>query len=177
MVKRSLRTEKKRRIEKRTDYKLRFGLLKSGKARIVIRRSNKYFTIQVVESSESKDKILFGITSKDLIKSGWDAKLSGSLKSLPAGYLTGLLFANKLKEKKFNKELIVDLGMRRTIDGNRSYSVIKGLVDGGLKLNVNEKIFPPEGRLNGEHLKPEVKEMISQVRSKLGGVSPKEGKK
>ena len=159
-----LRTQRRRRKEGKTDYKLRLGLLKSGKPRIVVRKTNKYVIVQLVESNEAKDKVLAGVTSKDLLKQGWDKKFGGSLKSLPACYLIGLLFAGKIEK---NKDYILDLGMQRTLAGNRIYAVVKGLIDGGLKLNVNKKVFPSEERLNGEHLKPEVKEMISKVKEKI----------
>jgi large subunit ribosomal protein L18 len=165
-----LRTLKRRRRESKTDYKLRLGLLKSGKARIVVRKTNKYFIIQAVESKEAQDKVLVGVNSRDLLKQGWDAKAAGSMKSLPAGYLTGLLFAKKVKDAKQDKEYLIDLGLNRTIHGNRIYAVVKGLVDGGLKVNVgDEKVFPSAERLAGEHLKPEFKEMIMKVKGKLGG--------
>lgn len=158
-----LRTQKKRRKQGKTDYKLRLGLLKSGLARIVVRKTNRYITVQLVESNEAKDKVIAGVSSKDLIKSGWDAKATGSLKSVPVGYLTGLLAAKKMKDKK----VILDLGMQRTIAGNRLYSVVKGLVDGGVGLKVNEKVFPSEDRLEGKHLKPVVQEIIKSVKEKL----------
>ena len=65
-----LRTMKKRRKQGKTDYKLRLGLLKSGVARVVIRRTNRYITVQLVESDEAKDKVIEGVNSKDLIKNG-----------------------------------------------------------------------------------------------------------
>ncbi len=158
-----MRTIKKRRQESKTDYKLRLSLLKSGKPRIVIRRTNKYFIVQVIESHEAKDKAIAGITSKELLKNNWNKKYSGSLKSIPAGYLTGLLFAKKLKKGEF----IIDLGMARTIKGSRVFSVVKGLIDGGLKINADKKAFPSQERLNGEHLKPELKEMIEKIKEKI----------
>jgi len=157
-----LRTEKRRRKECKTDYRLRMNLLKSGVPRIVIRRTNKYFIIQVVESHEAQDKVLDGVTSKDLIEKGWDAKKLGSLKSIPAGYLTGMLMAKKLKKGEF----IVDLGMARTISGSRVFAVVKGLVDGGLSINANKEVFPSEERINGEHLNGG-KEMIAKIRGGL----------
>jgi large subunit ribosomal protein L18 len=159
-----LRTQKLRRKEGKTDYKLRLNLLKSNKPRIVIRRTNKYFILQTVESVEAKDKVTKTLTSKELIKNGWDAKAAGSLKSVPAGYLTGKLFAKDLDKKT---EYIIDLGMTRTIDGNRAFAVLKGLVDGGANINVNEKVFPSEERINGEHLKDDVKTMVSKVAEKI----------
>lgn len=155
----SKRTLKRRRRENRTDYKTRKILLTSGIPRIVVRRTNKYFILQVVESNEAQDKVLATVTSKDLLKKGWDIKTGGSLKSIPAGYLTGLLFAEKIKGGKY----IVDLGMARTIAGSRVFAVIKGLVDGGLNISANESIFPSKERLNGEHLKDYLKNMIVKV--------------
>ena len=159
-----IRIPKRRRRERKTDYKLRLNLLKSENPRIVIRKTNKHFTIQAVESTEAQDKVTLGITSQVLIKEGLDKKYSGSLKSIPAGYLTGLLFAKKLGPKQ---EYIADLGMTRTIPGNRIYSILKGLTDGGAKINVNEKVFPTDDRINGEHLKDETKQAFNKLKDKL----------
>jgi len=154
---------KRRRRENRTDYKARRILLESGTPRIVVRRTNKYYILQAVESVEAQDKVIATVTSKDLLKNGWDAKMSGSLKSISAGYLTGILMAKKLGKGKY----IVDLGMARTFTGSRVFAVVKGLIDGGLDVPANEKVFPSEDRLNGEHLKPEVKAMVAKVKEVL----------
>lgn len=156
-----LRTMKRRRRENRTDYKLRTGLLKSGIQRIVVRRTNKYFILQAVESHEAQDRILAMVTSKDLLKNGWDAKKSGSLKSIPAGYLTGMLMAKKLKGGKY----IMDLGMARTESGSRVFAVIKGLIDGGLDISADEKVFPSEERLIGEHC--DVNKIVEKVKGEI----------
>ena len=156
-----LRTLKRRRRENKTDYKLRRKLLESGIPRIVVRRTNKYFIIQSIESDEAQDKVISTINSKDLLKNGWDVKMAGSLKSIPAGYLTGLLFAKKVGGKG---KYIMDLGMTRTIAGSRVFAVVKGLIDGGLEIPANEKIFPSEERLEGRE---EVKANIVKVKEKL----------
>ena len=158
-----LRTMKRRRRECRTDYKARRILLESGIPRIVVRRTNKYFILQAVESVEAQDKVIATVTSKELLKNGWDVKAGGSLKSIAAGYLIGILMAKKLKKGKY----IVDLGMARTLKGSRVFAVVKGLVDGGLDISANEKVFPSEDRLNGEHLKDDVKVMIAKVKEAL----------
>ncbi|MEA3248481.1 MAG: 50S ribosomal protein L18 [Nanoarchaeota archaeon] len=153
------RTLKRRRRENRTDYKTRQLLLLSKVPRIVVRITNKYFILQAVDSMEAQDKVIVTITSKELLKNGWDSNAKGSLKSIPAGYLTGLLFAKKLKGGKY----IVDLGMVRTIAGSRAFAVVNGLVDGDLNISANKSVFPSKERLNGEHLKNELKDMISNV--------------
>jgi len=78
--------------------------------------------------------------------------------------LTGLLFAKKLGGKG---KYIIDLGMARTLKGGRVFSVVKGLIDGELDIPANEKVFPSEERLNGEHLKDDVKAMIAKVKEAL----------
>jgi large subunit ribosomal protein L18 len=160
---RSKRTTKKRRKEFRTDYSLRKKLLESNTPRIVIRRTNRYFIVQAVESSEAQDKVIMTFTSKELLKNGWDIKQEGSLKSIPAGYLTGLLVAKKLKKGRF----IIDLGIARKISGSRIYAVVKGLIDGGLEISANEKIFPSKERLEGSHLKSKNQKIITKITEKL----------
>jgi len=122
MARKSKRTMKRRRRENKTDYKLRLGLLKSEMPRIVIRKTNRYFIVQAVESIEAQDKIISGVTSKELLKKGWNPKKAGSLKSIPAGYLTGMLLAKKVGGGEF----IIDIGMARSINGSRVFSVVKG---------------------------------------------------
>jgi len=163
-----LRTMKRRRNENKTDYKLRLSLLKSGIPRIVVRKTNKYFILQVVESNEAQDRIIMSVNSKELLKNGWNEKLKGSLKSIPAGYLAGFLLAKRIKEKKMKKKkFIIDLGMARTLHGSRVFSVVKGLKDGGLNFSFDEKASPSRERLNGEHLKPELKNIVEKIKSKL----------
>lgn len=158
-----LKTLKRRRKEGRTDYKARRIMLESGQPRIAVRLTNKYFILQAIESSEAQDKVLVTVTSKDLIKNGWDSKKGGSLKSIPAGYLTGVLMAKKLGHGKF----IIDLGMARTGNGGRVFSVVKGLIDGGLNISANDKVFPSEERLSGEHISEDMKNMVAKIKGGL----------
>ena len=158
-----IRTLKRRRRENKTDYKTRRILLTSETPRIVVRRTNKYFILQAVESNEAQDKIITTITSKALLKNGWDVNMGGSLKSIPAGYLTGILLAKKLKGGKY----IVDLGMARTLKGSRVFAVVKGLIDGGLEISANEIVFPSEERLAGKHLKNGLDKIITKVRESI----------
>jgi large subunit ribosomal protein L18 len=159
----SLRTIKRRRRECKTDYKLRFGLLKSSLPRIAIRRTNKYIILQAIESSEAQDKVIAGVTSRDLLDHGWDEKTAGSLKSIPACYLAGMLLAKKLNGGQY----ILDMGMAINHAGGRMYAAAKGLVDGGLKINLGEKVIPSKEKLDGENVKEEAKKMIAKVKATL----------
>ena len=159
--------DKKRRLENKTDYRARITLLKSGKPRIVIRKTNKYISMQYVKSIEAKDKALVGLTSFELLKHGWPKDLVGSLKSIPACYLTGYLAGKKIIEKTKNSDAIVDLGLQRNVHGSRIYASIKGLIDAGIKIKVDEKVFPSKERLSGKDVNKGVKEAFEKVKANL----------
>ncbi len=135
-----MKTQRRRKLERRTDYKARFNLLKSSLPRLVVRKTNRYIIAQIVESEIAQDKIVASTTSKDLLLKGWPKQKSGSLKSLSASYLTGYLLGKnkKLKAKKY----ILDMGMHRNVAGSRIYAVLKGALDGGLQIVHGDKSLP-----------------------------------
>lgn len=139
------RTIRRRRHEGKTDYKARLAMLKSGKSRLVIRKTNRYIIAQIVTTDLAQDKVIVNVNSKDLLESGWPKELSGSLKGKVAAYLTGKLIASKAKSKV--KETILDLGMQRNVSKSRLYAVVKGAIDGGLKIPCGEKVLPTEEEL------------------------------
>lgn len=134
------RTIRRRRLEARTDYKSRLALLKSGKARLVVRKTNRYIIAQIVISEAAQDKVISGLTSHSLLSKGWPASASGSLKSLPAAYFTGLLLGKNAKSKI--KDAIFDLGMQRNISKSRLYAVLKGVVDAGISIPHSKETLP-----------------------------------
>jgi large subunit ribosomal protein L18 len=160
------KTQKRRRKEQKTSYKKRLGMLKSENGRIVIRKTNRYLIVQYVVSEEAKDKVILGISSRNLKKYGWPEKLDGSLKSIPASYLTGYLFGKLVQEKKI-KEGILDLGIQRNIHGGRLYAVLKGIVESGFEIAHKEKVFPSKERLQGKHLNQDVQKIIDEVKKKI----------
>ena len=136
-----MKTPKKRKRERKTSYKKRFEMLKSGIPRIVIRKTNKYLTVQYIESTNAKDKIIVSVSSRELLNLGWPEKFKGSLKSISAAYLTGFLAGKKIISKGKNKS-ILDIGLQRNVSQGRIYSALKGLVDSGIDISHNEKVFP-----------------------------------
>jgi len=158
-----MKTVLRRKKERKTSYKKRLGMLKSGKARVVIRKTNKYVIVQLVESRGAQDKVVFSISSKELLKHGWPKELGGSLKSVSAAYLTGYLAGKKIKVDR----AILDLGLQRSFYGGRLYAALKGLVDAGVKIEHDKKIFPSEERISGKHLKENVQKAFESVRGKL----------
>ncbi|UCD04270.1 MAG: 50S ribosomal protein L18 [Candidatus Woesearchaeota archaeon] len=149
----------RRRREGKTDYQKRVNYLKSKKTRLVVRRSNKYITAQVVQYSTKGDKTLALVSSKNLEKLGW----SYSRKNIPAAYLTGLLLGKKAEVK----EAILDIGELHTREGTRIYAVAKGFKDAGIKLSCDEKMFPKEERLQGKHISDKIAKKFEEVKKKI----------
>jgi large subunit ribosomal protein L18 len=134
------KTIRRRRLERKTDYKSRLALLKSKKPRLIVRKTNKYLIVQVVESDVAQDRVIAGLSSKHLLSKGWPKKNSGSLKSLQAAYLIGFALAKSLKGKA--EELIFDVGMHRNITKSRLYAALKGALDASLNISHSPEVLP-----------------------------------
>ncbi|MBM3247179.1 50S ribosomal protein L18 [Candidatus Pacearchaeota archaeon] len=135
---------RRRRLEAKTNYTKRKRLLEGRKPRIVIRKTNRYIIIQYVESKAAQDSVKLTVTSKELLSKGWPESKAGSLKSLGAAYLTGLLFG---KEASKLKPGILDSGLIRSTNGSRIYAAVKGIKDSGLNMPCGEKVFPAQERI------------------------------
>ncbi len=142
------RVKLKRRRQGRTNYYKRRDMLKSGKLRVVIRKSTKHVAIQFIEAKPDGDITLSGSTSGHLIAFGWN--ITGG--NIPAAYLAGYL-AGKKAIKAGITEGILDLGLQVNSYGGRIYSALKGVVDAGVDVPVNESIFPEEEIFKGGHIK------------------------
>ncbi|MEM0079330.1 MAG: 50S ribosomal protein L18 [Nitrososphaerota archaeon] len=137
----------RRRREGLTDYRVRLKLVKSGIPRLVVRKSNRYITVQVVNSKAGGDETLVTITSKILRKYGWRA----STKNIPAAYLTGLL-AGLVAKKRGVEKAIVDIGLYTPVSGSRVFAAVKGFIDAGIDVPVGEEKIPGEERIKGFHI-------------------------
>ncbi len=166
------RTVKRRRIESKTDYVARKKLLTSGRPRVVVRKTNRYIVAQIVTSALAQDHVVVGVSSADLVGQGWPASMSGSLKSLPAAYLTGLLLAHKAKGSV--QEVILDMGMQRNAKTGRIYALVAGLVAGGINVPHNPESLPDQKRLEGN---TRTREAFITLKEKLGAHGGKGNKK
>jgi large subunit ribosomal protein L18 len=137
----------RRRREGKTNYTKRLKLLLSRKPRLVVRKSLKYITAQIIKFDEKGDITITSFTSKNLKKLGWNF----SCDTVPAAYLTGLMIGKKAREKNI-EEAILDLGLYRSTKGSRIYAVVKGVLDAGLKIPVDLEMLPSEDRIQGKHL-------------------------
>ncbi len=142
------RVQFRRRREGKTNYHRRLAIVKSRETRLVIRASTAHITVQVVESKAQGDKVLTSSFSKELVnKYGWKA----STGNLAAAYLTGYLTGLKAK-KAGVKEAILDLGV--FVHSHRVYAAFKGVLDAGIVVPHDEKIFPEQfvKRLDGSSI-------------------------
>src|SRR3989339_831498 len=102
-----------------------------------------------------------------LLKYGWPESAKGSLKSISACYLTGLLIGKLIISKKLTAP-IVDLGMLRTNHKGKVYAFLKGLIDAGLEINCKEEAFPESTRISGENLKNDIE--FKKIKSKIESI-------
>ena len=140
-------------------------MLKGRIPRVIFRKSNKNVIAQYVTSKQAQDKIEFGVSSKDLLKHGWPKENQGSLKSIPASYLTGFLIGKKVITKA--ETPILDFGMQRVLHKTKIFAFLNGLVDAGVKIQYDEKLFPDENRIKGKHMKKDFSSTFEQIKSNI----------
>ncbi|HHH77888.1 MAG TPA: 50S ribosomal protein L18 [Thermoplasmatales archaeon] len=152
----------RRRGEGKTDYRYRLRLLKSGKPRVVVRRSNKSTTVQFVVYEHGGDRVVSSAVGSELKKYGW----SGSTGNMPASYLTGLL-AGKRAVKGGVKEGVLDIGHHESIKGANIYGALKGVLDAGVDVPYGEEVMPGEDRLYGKHISEDMADKVKEVKEKI----------
>lgn len=160
-MKKQTKIVKRRRREGKTNYTKRLNLLKGGYPRLVVRKSNRYILLQIVESKQAQDKVLVTVNTKELLKKGWPLEKAGSLKSLGASYLGGMLLGNKVKDK-IKEKVILDSGLIPSTRGSRIYAAVKGLADSGVDINFDEEVVPNSERI-------EKFDFFDEVKNKVGG--------
>jgi len=143
-MKRLIKVQYKRRRQNKTDYLAREELLKSGIVRFVVRKTNRYIIIQIVESKEAQDMVVFSVSSKDLMD--YDYPESFSIKNIGAAYLTGYLAAKKALKNKISRA-ILDQGLVKSTKGSKIYAAVAGAIAGGLDIPCDKEMFPKEERL------------------------------
>ena len=148
-MKKAIKSVRYKRARKRkTNYKTRLNLLKSRSSRIVIRLSEKNIWAQVINFEIKGDKVLATAHSRELVKIGWNYSRS----NIPAAYLTGMLLAKKTKSNKVAGDLIIDIGMNKSIPGSKLYACLKGMVDSGLSVKHSSDVLPSDDRVSGKHI-------------------------
>jgi large subunit ribosomal protein L18 len=137
----------RRRREVRTDYHQRLRLLKSGRPRLVARKSNKHVRAQLIVPGSNGDEVLAGAHSEDLREHGWEAPTG----NLPAAYLTGLLAGKRAVENGV-EEAVLDIGLNSPTPGSKVFAVQEGAIDAGLEIPHNDEVLADWSRTRGEHV-------------------------
>jgi len=137
----------RRRREVRTDYHQRLRLLKSGKPRLVARKSNRHVTAQLVLPGPDGDDTLAAAHSSDLEGFGWEAPTG----NLPAAYLTGLLAGQRAVEAGL-EEAVLDIGLNTATPGSKVFAIQEGAIDAGLEIPHSDDVLADWPRTRGEHI-------------------------
>ncbi|MFH1228967.1 MAG: 50S ribosomal protein L18 [Candidatus Aenigmatarchaeota archaeon] len=152
----------KRRVECKTNYRRRLGLLKSGKIRLVIRKSLSNISVQFVNFKPEGDETMASAVSSELKEFGWTRN-----GNLPAAYLTGLLAGKKAKKKDIT-EAVLDLGVQNSTKGSRIYAALKGALDAGINIPHSNDILPSDDRIKGKHISEDIVKQFEDVKKKIG---------
>lgn len=157
-----MKVDYRRKREGKTNYRKRVKLLSSGKLRLTVRKSLKNVLVQIIEYHKGGDKTVVSASTRELIKLGWKS----ARRNAPAAYLIGLIIAKKSKEKNI-KEAILDAGLMGSVKYALQYAVLKGALDGGLKIPHSKDVLPDEKRVSGEHIKNFDIETFKKIKSKF----------
>lgn len=166
-----IQTKPLRRRQGKTDYFARRRLVQqeknkyeSKKYRLVVRRTNTKFILQIIYSNMNGDVVMCSADSTELKNYG----LTAGLTNYAAAYCSGMLLARRLLKQVgladmykpnedingdyFNVDMneqdkrpfkaLMDVGIAATTTGARIFGCMKGACDGGLNVPHNAKRFP-----------------------------------
>ena len=150
---RRLRNEK-------TNYKKRGTMLMGKRDFVTVNITNQNTQVQILKPGIAGDVVIASAHSRYLLEKGW----KGSRKNIPAAYLTGYV-AGKKALLLGAKNAILYTGTRRYTQ--RMAAALKGVIDAGLEVPADAETFPPEERINGDHLT--VKNQVLQIKSTING--------
>ncbi len=139
----------RRRKAGRTNYGSRLNLLKSGKPRMVVRKTNRYVIVQFCTYDQQGDRVVSQATSRALKAYGFAGKCNA-----PSAYLTGFLAARQAISAGIT-EALLDIGLHTSTQGSIVFCAQKGAVDAGMKSPLDEAKLPKQERIIGAHLKQE----------------------
>ncbi|MBI4406728.1 50S ribosomal protein L18 [Candidatus Micrarchaeota archaeon] len=148
----------RRRREGRTNYAKRLALLKSSLPRMVIRKSTRAISAQLVEFDPKGDKVICTASTRELAAHGFNGK-----RNVPSAYLVGFLIGKKALSRGA-KRFIADFGLYTASKGGILFAVVKGALDAGLESLVDSTLFPLEKRIKGEHIGIDVSGTLSKIK-------------
>ena len=149
--------------EEKTNYRKRRTMLMGKKDFVTVIVTNENTQVQVLHPGMDGDRVVASAHSRQLLKGGWQ----GSRKNIPAAYLTGYLAGRKALSGG-TRNAILYTGTRRYTQ--RMAAALRGVIDAGLQVPADPETFPPEERINGEHLA--VKNDVSKFKSSIDSEVP-----
>ncbi len=152
----------RRRRQMKTDYRKRLALLKGNRPRLVVRKSNKAMTVEVVSYDWKGDRVKAFFTSLGLRALGW----KGHTGNLPAAYLAGYACGKKAL-KAGAKEAVLDIGLLSPVHGSGVFACLKGAIDAGMTVPADEKVFPKVWRIEGGHISEETPKNFAEVKAAI----------
>lgn len=158
----------RRKREGKTHYPTRLHLLSGDCIRLVVRRSLKNISAQLVQYADTGDRVIATASTTELAKK-YDWKLNGG--NLMSSYLVGMLIARKAKDKGVAKA-VLDIGQAASTKGSRVYAVLKGALKGGLQVPHGAEILPSDDRVLGKHIPDAAKAGKGFSKYKAAGVDP-----
>jgi large subunit ribosomal protein L18 len=156
----------RRRREGKTDYRVRLRLLKSGRARAVVRLTDRRVRVALVSYDPVGDRVIAAADSRELGRLEFPAN---SLASTPAAYLTAYLAGLRAKAAG-TEEAVLDAGLRHPTEGGRLAAALKGLLDAGIVVPHGEGGLPSADRLNGTHLAKPLPNPLEAYKLKLPSI-------
>src|SRR2546427_64511 len=152
----------RRRREGRTDYRSRAKLLRSGKPRVVVRKTLNQTIIQFIVADAGGDRVVPTAQSLEPEERGWAA----GTRNPPAAYPTGNL-AGKRAAAKGVSAAILDLGLQRPSKGGRLLAALPGLLDAGVAVPHSPDVLPSKERVRGAHIGESIPMQFDAVKAKL----------
>ncbi len=125
---------------------------------VTVNISNENTQVQILKPGMTGDTVIASAHSRYLLKRGW----KGSRKSLSAAYLTGYV-AGKRAVSKGAADAILYTGTKKYTQ--RMAAALKGTIDAGMSVPAGDNAFPPDERINGEHLA--IKNDVEKIRSEI----------
>jgi large subunit ribosomal protein L18 len=135
----------KRNREGRTNYRKRAAILISKSPFVTIKISSQNVMCQVLKPSLGGDFVISSVHSRELKNYGW----KGSMNSIPACYLIGLLAAKKTLAAGIKNAILYTGNDHFT---SRIAACLKGIVAAGLDVPVSKDILPEDTRITGKHI-------------------------
>jgi large subunit ribosomal protein L18 len=135
----------KRIRQNKTNYRKRTALLTSRRPFVTVKVSDQNIGVQALKPTLAGDIVVASAHSRELFKNGW----KGSLNSLPACYLTGLLLGKKAIREGMESMILYTGNDPFT---SKVAACLKGIIAAGITTPVSEESLPADDRICGKHI-------------------------